>query len=40
LNEARDQARAYRLALKKDGIDPRHKKKAEANAGMTFMAYW
>ena len=40
MSEARDQARAYRLALKKDGIDPRHKKKAEASANITFSEYW
>ena len=40
LSEARDQARAYRLALKKDGIDPRHKKRVEASAGTTFADYW
>jgi integrase len=39
LSEARDQARAYRLALKKDGIDPRHRKKIDAKGGMTFAAY-
>jgi integrase len=39
LSEARDQARAYRLALKKDGIDPRHRKKVDAKGGMTFAAY-
>ena len=40
LSEARDQARAYRLALKKDGVDPRHKKRAEENASTTFADYW
>jgi integrase len=40
LSEARDQAREYRLALKKDGVDPRHKKKIEAAGGVTFKAYW
>jgi integrase len=40
LSEARDQARAYRLALKKDGIDPRHRKKIENGAAMTFADYW
>jgi integrase len=39
LSEARDQARAYRLALKKDGVDPRHQKRIEAKAGMTFKAF-
>ena len=40
LSDARDQAREYRLALKKDGVDPRHKKKIEAAGGKTFKAYW
>ncbi|WP_235983960.1 tyrosine-type recombinase/integrase [Bradyrhizobium australiense] len=40
LSEARDQARAYRLALKKDGIDPRHKKRIEDNASTTFAEHW
>jgi integrase len=40
LSAARDQARAYRLDLKKDGIDPRHKKKIETAGGVTFKAYW
>jgi integrase len=26
--------------LKKDGVDPRHKKKIQAAGGMTFKAYW
>jgi integrase len=39
LSEARDQARSYRLALKKDGIDPRHKKRIEAKGGKTFKAF-
>jgi hypothetical protein len=33
LTAARDQAREYRLALKKDGVDPRHKKQIEAKGG-------
>jgi hypothetical protein len=37
---SRDQARAYRLELKTDGIDPRHQKKIETAGGMTFNAYW
>jgi integrase len=40
LSAARDQARAYRLALKKDGVDPRHKKKIDDGAGTTFSDYW
>ncbi|WP_082646033.1 tyrosine-type recombinase/integrase [Bradyrhizobium valentinum] len=40
LSEARDQARAYRLALKKDGIDPRHKKRIDDTTGTTFADYW
>ncbi|WP_172841972.1 tyrosine-type recombinase/integrase [Bradyrhizobium lablabi] len=40
LTEARDQARAYRLALKKNGIDPRHKKKIDAKGGKSFKEYW
>jgi integrase-like protein/Arm domain-containing DNA-binding protein len=39
LSEARDQARAYRLALKRDGVDPRHKKRIDAKGGMTFKAF-
>ena len=39
LSEARDQAREYRLALKKDGTDPRHKKQAEAKGDKTFKEY-
>src|SRR5438445_873083 len=39
LSEARDQARQYRLALKKDGVDPRHKKQIEAKGGTTFKEY-
>jgi integrase len=40
LSAARDQARAYRLALKKDGVDPRHKKRVDASATITFVEYW
>jgi integrase len=39
LTAARDQAREYRLALKKDGVDPRHKKQIEAKGGKTFKEY-
>jgi integrase len=39
LTEARDQARQYRLALKKDGIDPRHKKQIESKGGKTFKEF-
>jgi integrase len=39
LTEARDQARQYRLALKKDGIDPRHKKQVEQKGSTTFKEY-
>jgi integrase len=39
LTKARDQARQYRLALKKDGIDPRVRKQAEAKGGKTFKQY-
>jgi integrase len=39
LSEARDQARAYHLALKKDGMDPRHKKQIEQKGGKTFKEY-
>jgi integrase len=39
LTKARDQAREYRLALKKDGIDPRVRKQAEAKGGKTFKQY-
>lgn len=40
LSGARDQARAYRLALKKDSIDPRHKKRIDDGASTTFADYW
>lgn len=40
LSDARNQARAYHLALKKDGIDPRHKKKADEGASTTFADFW
>jgi integrase len=39
LSDARDQARQYRLALKKDGIDPRHKKQVETKGGKTFREF-
>jgi integrase len=39
LSDARDQARQYRLALKKDGVDPRHKKQIETKGGVTFKAF-
>lgn len=39
LSDARDQARDYRIALKKDGIDPRHRKQAEAKGDKTFKEY-
>lgn len=40
LTDARDQARAYRLGLKKDGIDPRHKKQFALKGDKTFAEYW
>jgi integrase len=40
LSAARDQAREYRLALKKDGIDPRHKKQLAAKGDKTFKEHW
>ncbi|MET4148646.1 hypothetical protein ABIC08_004052 [Bradyrhizobium sp. RT9b] len=40
LTEARDQAREYRLALKKDSVDPRHKKQLAAKGDMAFDEYW
>ncbi|MBW5434562.1 DUF4102 domain-containing protein [Bradyrhizobium canariense] len=40
LTAARDQAREYRLALKKDGADPRHKKQLAAKGDMTLETYW
>lgn len=40
LTAARDQAREYRLALKKDGVDPRHKKQLAAKGDTTFADYW
>jgi integrase len=39
LTEARDQARLYGLALKKDGVDPRHKKQQEQKGGKTFKEF-
>jgi len=39
LSDARVQASQYRLALKKDGIDPRHKKQLAARGGMRFKEY-
>ncbi|MGW1423844.1 tyrosine-type recombinase/integrase [Bradyrhizobium manausense] len=39
LTEARDQARSYRLSLKKDGIDPRHKKQLALNGDKTFKEF-
>jgi integrase len=39
LTKARDQAREYKLALKKDGVDPRHKKQAAAKGSTTFKEY-
>jgi integrase len=39
LSDARDQARQYRLALKKDGIDPRHRKRIETKGDKTFKAF-
>jgi len=39
LSDARDQARLYRLALKKDGVDPRHKKQIATKGGKTFKAF-
>jgi integrase len=39
LKEARDAARDYRIALKRDGIDPRVKKRAIAIGGKTFKQY-
>lgn len=40
LTAARDQAREYRLALKKDGVDPRHRKMVEAKGGKTLKEFW
>jgi integrase len=39
LTEARDQARAYRLALKKDGIDPRHRRQRAQHGDKTFLTF-
>jgi integrase len=39
LTKARDQAREYKLALKKDGIDPRHKKALATKGTVTFKEY-
>lgn len=39
LTRARDQAREYKLALKKDGIDPRHRKALATKGNTTFKEY-
>jgi integrase len=39
LTKARDQAREYKLALKKDGIDPRHRKVLATKGSKTFKEY-
>jgi integrase len=39
LTKARDQAREYKLALKKDGIDPRHRKALATKGNTTFKEY-
>lgn len=40
LTAARDQAREYRLAFKKDGIDPRHSKQHALKGDKTLSEYW
>lgn len=39
LTKAREQAREYKLALKKDGIDPRHRKALATKGNTTFKEY-
>jgi integrase len=39
LTKAREQAAEYRLALKKDGIDPRHRKALATKGNVTFKEY-
>jgi len=39
LSEARDAAREYRVALKRDGADPRTKKRLAQTGGKTFKEY-
>ncbi|KYK43416.1 hypothetical protein A1D31_18515 [Bradyrhizobium liaoningense] len=39
LSEARDAAREYRVGLKRDGADPRTKKRLAASGGKTFKEY-
>lgn len=39
LTKAREQARDYKLALKKDGIDPRHRKALATKGSTTFKEY-
>jgi integrase len=39
LTKARDQARDYKLALKKDGVDPRHRKAVATKGSTTFKEF-
>jgi integrase len=39
LKTARKKARDYAFALKRDGIDPRHKKKLDISKGLTFKTF-
>jgi integrase len=39
LASAREQAAAYKIGLKRDGIDPRHKKKVDISGGLTFKTF-
>jgi integrase len=39
LSSARDKAREYKVALRRDGVDPRVKKRAAIQGGKTFIAF-
>jgi integrase len=40
LSSARNKAREYKVALKRDGVDPRVKRRATAQRGKTFKPSW
>jgi len=39
LSSARDKAREYKVALRRDGVDPRVKKRATIQGGKTFIVF-
>jgi hypothetical protein len=39
LSSARDKAREYKVPLRRDGVDPRVKKRATIQGGKTFIAF-